>query len=345
MHTRDPEGRETPPSVPKLPSRRSARALATLSGLVFLAAFQVMADPSENTGGAASTPSQDVLPQITVEAQREALAPRVRAFVSESLYLENGEGAGRWNSPVCPSVVGLQHDQGEFVLARLSQIAQAAGVPLAGERCTPANLLVFVTAEPASFLTKWSKSRGQAMFGDGTPRAIKAFIDTPVPVRVWYNSSQTAARGAIKQDEHVTTGVFGAGSAATGQMENFGARAPYFIDPQGDSRIVRTVVQSVTSAFVVVDETRMQGVKIGQLADYIGMYAFARLRTGPHHGDAPTILGLFQGAPTQSPPGLTAWDEAFLEALYHTDPAQVLQRGLIVTRMVSHIVPGQPADR
>jgi hypothetical protein len=83
-------------------------------------------------------------------------------------------------------------------------------------------------------------------------------------------------------------------------------------------------------------------VKIGQLADYLGMYAFARLRTGAHHGDAPTILGLFQGAPTRSPPGLTAWDDAFLEALYHTDPKLVQQRGTMVTRMVSHIVPETP---
>jgi hypothetical protein len=301
-----------------------------------------MADPAENLEAATSTPSQNALPQVTVQAQREAVAARVRAFVSESLYLENDAGPARWNSPVCPAVVGLQHDQGEFVLERLSQIAQAAGVPLAGERCTPANLLVFVTAKPESFLTKWSKRRDQRMFGDGTPRAIKAFIDTPWPVRVWYNSSLGGTSGAMQADEHTIPGLFGTGSAASGQTGDFGARASYFINPQGDSHIARTSAWSVTSAFLVVDETQIQGVKIGQLADYIGMYAFARLKTGTHHGDAPTILGLFQGAPNQSPPGLTAWDEAFLEALYHTDPRLVLQRGLIITRMVSRIVPETP---
>ena len=86
----------------------------------------------------------------------------------------------------------------------------------------------------------------------------------------------------------------------------------------------------------------MAAVTRGQLADYIGMYAFSRLKTDAHHGDAPTILGLFDGLSAQPPPGLTAWDEAFLESLYHTDPKSLLQRSHIVTRMVSHIVPEMP---
>jgi hypothetical protein len=342
VHTRRPEDSGRTPSFPRLLPRRSAGVLATLSGLFLLAASQAMADPAENTGGVASTTSQNGLPQVTVQAKREAIAPRVRAFVSESLYLENDEGSARWNSPVCPAVVGLSRDQGEFVLARLSQVARAAGVPLADERCTPANLSVFVTEEPLSFLKKWSKRRHQRMFGDGTPTAIKTFIDTPRPVRVWYNSLEGAAGGTMKADEHVVPGLFSTGTADSGQTGNFGSRAPVFVSPDGDSRITRTAMWSLTSAFVVVDETQLQGVKIGQLADYIGMYAFARLKTGTHHGDAPTILRLFQGGPTQTPSGSTPWDEAFLQALYHTDPRLVLQRGLVVTRMVSHIVPETP---
>lgn len=324
----------------RLARGRSIRALAVLSGICVVAACQAMADSAEASTAVAGTPSQSALPEVTVQARREAIVPQVRKFVTESLYLESEEGPARWNSPVCPSVVGLAHDQGEFVVERLSQIARAAGVPLAGERCTLPNLVVFVTSEPQSFLTKWSKRNRQRVFGgDVRPKDIKAFIDTPMAVRVWYNSSVTAATGARQSDEHALPGLFGGGTAASGKGGDFGARAPYFVSPDADSRITRPASWSLTSAFVVVDATRLQGVKIGQLADYLGMYAFARLKTGAHHGDAPTILGLFQGAPTQSPPGLTVWDDAFLEALYHTDPRLVQQRGTMVTRMVSHIVP------
>jgi len=161
-------------------------------------------------------------------------------------------------------------------------------------------------------------------------------------VRVWYNSSLAAATGARQSDEHALPGLFGGGTAASGKGGDFGARAPYFVGPDLDSRITRSAVWSLTSAFVVVDASRLQGVKIGQLADYLGMYTFARLKTGAHHGNAPTILGLFQGAPAQSPPGLPPWDDAFLEALYQTAPRLVQQRGMMVSRMVSHIVPGTP---
>jgi hypothetical protein len=120
---------------------------------------------------------------------------------------------------------------------------------------------------------------------------------------------------------------------------NFATSAPAFVSPDADSRIAGPAAWGLTSAFNLVDSTQLQGVKIGQLTDYVGMYAFARLKTAAYHGDAPTILQLFQGTRTQSPPGLTAWDEAFFEALYHTDAKLVLQRGMMVTRVVSHIVP------
>jgi len=44
-------------------------------------------------------------------------------------------------------VAGLPRDKGEFVLARLSQVASDAGIPLAPEKCAP-NFLVVVTPDP-----------------------------------------------------------------------------------------------------------------------------------------------------------------------------------------------------
>jgi hypothetical protein len=92
----------------------------------------------------------------------------------------------------------------------------------------------------------------------------------------------------------------------------------------------------------VIDKSKMQGVSRDQLADYIAMCAFSRIKPGATLGDAPTILKLFDGPAAQAPAGLSAWDQAFLESLYHTDPKSTLQRQLIVTRMMSHIVPEGP---
>lgn len=316
--------------------RRGRRGL--LCGLLVLVAFHTAAEPVSNTADpvqpvAAQTPTS-ALPQVTVQAQRDAIEPQVHSYLYDSVYLENDEGTARWNSPVCPEVVGLSHDQGEYILSRLSQIARAAGVPLAAPDCSPANLAVFATAKPALFLKKWSKARHQRMFWDTMPHLIQSFIETPRAVRVWYNSEPGPAGGITAAGVDQVPGVFGGGNAVN---------APVFVNEGGGgSRLTRTTIWSLKSVFVVVDKTQLSHVKIGQLADYIGMNVLARLRPDAQHGDAPTILRLFQGDAAVRPEGMTPWDQAFLEAFYHTDQALVLQRGIMVRRMVSHIVP-QPS--
>jgi hypothetical protein len=51
-------------------------------------------------------------------------------------------------------VAGLNKQQGEFVLARLSEIAKTAGAPLGAETCKP-NLYVIVTPDPELLLKQW----------------------------------------------------------------------------------------------------------------------------------------------------------------------------------------------
>ena len=333
------------PNLPavSMPAPRSTQSIASRSGLLMLLVLPVVADASQAAASAAA-PSQSPtaqappsrkgtsetdlpLPEVTVQAKRNLIEPQVRQFVNGSLYLENDEAPARWISPICPAVAGLSHGEAEFMLARLSQIARAAGVPLDRERCTPANLYVVATAKPEVFL-KWAKVHWRLF--EGTPLSvINDFIATPRIVRVWYNSEEVPS-DTERRSTNSPPGM-----------------APTFIGHES-SRLTRNDIWSLKSAVVVVDRTQLKGVKIGQLTDYVSMYAFSRLKTQVHFGDVPTILGLFEGASSdgesaQKPPGLTPWDEAFLESLYHTDPKLVLQRTMMVTRMVNHIVPGVSA--
>lgn len=52
----------------------------------------------------------------------------------------------------------------------------------------------------------------------------------------------------------------------------------------------------------VVDKTRLNGVTWQQLADYVGMYAYSRLKPGTHHANAPTILNLPDASPEPPSP-------------------------------------------
>jgi hypothetical protein len=299
--------------------------------LVFALVARAASDaPPPQPPPAAGAQADANLPQVTVAAKRQALEPRVREFVGNSLFLGDGKGVPRWGTRVCPAVVGFSKDGGEFIAARLSQIARTAGVPLDGERCSPPNLYVFATVSPAEFLKKWAGMHHWKMFGEAMPHDIDAFVAAARPIKAWYN---TAAAGADR--------MIGSAATAAGGTTAENIHAPKFSIEDG-TRLVKSVIWSVRSAIVVIDKSKMQGVSRDQLADYIAMCAFSRIKPGATLGDAPTILKLFDGPAAQAPAGLSAWDQAFLESLYHTDPKSTLQRQLIVTRMMSHIVPEGP---
>jgi hypothetical protein len=102
---------------------------------------------------------------------------------------------------------------------------------------------------------------------------------------------------------------------------------------------VFSTVWAFSRVFVIVDKTRLQGVTAGQLADYVAMSGFAKLKADAHPSDASTILTLFNAAPETAPTGMTDWDQTFLKSLYSTDRISKQQRGQIARQMVREIAP------
>jgi hypothetical protein len=267
-----------------------------------------------------AAPAADTLQEVTVTAHHNELVRRVESFVNQIAAVANEDGLPRWQKPVCPLVSGLPRDDGEFILGRVTEVAQAAGVPLAGEQCNP-NLYILVSVEPQQLLQAMEKRNYGFTFGYNNaepPDVIDRFIATPRAVRVWYTSQErnlegwTLIRGPNDEPPKVP---------ATGSLLMIGS------------------MWSLERVFVVIDRARLQGVTRGQLADYVGMVALADLKPGAKLGDASTILKLFDGAPQQAPASLTAWDQAFLKSLYATDQKMKLQRSQIAHQMVHEIDP------
>ncbi len=300
------------------------------------------------------------LQEVTVTAERAKLAPKVRKFVNQITVQEGGGVAGlaRWGAPpACPLVSGLPREDGEFILERLSQIGRSAGVPLAGERCRP-NLYILVTANPGDLLRGMEKRNRAFTFGYDfrsyppieTPEpVVDEFIKTPRPVRTWYNSNGKDGWG---KPLHYCVGgvqwmVCDLNPRLPGCSNGAGAGPPPY-DPTsgflcaqeyaGGSHLTFDTVWTFWNVFVIVDQRRLQGVKLGQLADYVAMVGFAKLKPAARLGDAPTILKLFDGAPQAAPDGLTAWDQSFLKSLYATEQRSKQQRGEISRAMVRAIV-------
>ncbi len=287
--------------------------------------FSAMAEPTAK----AADPGASSLPEITVLAQRLQLAPRVLNFVNGITDLRNNEALARWNSPVCPLVTGLPREQGEFILARVSEIARSAGVPLGDEHCAP-NLFIFLTPQPKELLQVMDRQKHFVTFGGAPPLQIAEFIDTPRRVRVWYDSNWSSP--GLRPGPGLPPGVQIQGGYTQGG-------APMVSAPEGGSRLTSAVIYSLSFVYVIVDQTQLSGVSVGQLADYVGMVGLAQIKPAPQTGDTQSILKLFAGAPESAPPGMGDWDRLFLKSLYGTEQASKLQRSLITRSMVRELVP------
>jgi hypothetical protein len=276
------------------------------------------------------------LQEVTVTAHRVELEKRVSQFVNQIAATENGaEGLARWQKPaVCPLVSGLPQQDGEFILERVSQIAHAAGVPLADEHCRP-NLYILVTDQPEDLLRAMEKRNRAFTFGyDASSGSypptqtrqglVDEFIKTPRAVKVWYNSYEKDAWG--KPIPYCRFDPWG----------DYVQCPPAFA---GGTRAMLSTIWAISSAFVIVDQKQLHQVKLGQLADYIAMSGFAKLKPNARLAGAPTILTLFNGAPETAPTGMTDWDQSFLKSLYTTEQLSKQQRSQIARSMVREIVP------
>jgi hypothetical protein len=308
---------------------RSRIALCSFLLVPALLAFEAAANGQSTTASPIPVPAPAPhLDTITVEAarHREVVERQVRTFVAQIAVKPYESSLARWEAvvPICPLVAGLPREDGEFMLARLSKIAAAAGAPLAAEHCKP-NLYIVVSADPDALLKAWNK-RDVRMFGDESEQGgttIRKFLNSDSPVRVWYNAELYSADG---------TPLGNSGDCGSVMSCRTTTRATA-------TRIAFNQTRDLTSALVMVDGSRARGIKFGQLASYIAMLGLAEIRASADAADAPSILHLFSRSENERLAGLSAWDEAFLKALYRTEHTDRQQLAEIKTAMVQQIAP------
>lgn len=224
----------------------------------------------------------------------------VSAFVAEvSGRTANGRLA-RWDRKICPGVVGLKAPYGQRLLDRIAAVSAAVGLETGAPGCK-ANMVIIVTddsqalarsivdSNPVAF-ARWERGMSR---GD---KALKAFVETPTPVRWWHVTRTKTAEG-----ETYTQGT------------SVGVRSA--------SRLRATTRDDFDHVIIVVDVRRVGVIKFEALADYIAMVGLAQIDPGVDLGGAKSILGLFadrdRGADAAD--GFTEWDAAYLLGLYNTN--------------------------
>src|SRR4029077_7160567 len=146
---------------------------------------------------------------------------------------------------------GLTHDEGEYIFSRFSQIAAAAGAPLAPESCQP-NFYVIVTSVPDELIAAWSK-HNPGLFGDAGGTKIRRFLTASTPIRVWYNAALYNGDGTpCRWHDGIPY------CAACGHVR-WGA------------------VRDLSSVIVLIDASRAKGINFGQMAAYVAMVGLAEI--------------------------------------------------------------------
>jgi hypothetical protein len=275
------------------------------------------------TAQAPPVPQREVV--VTGQAPKDIRQQQLRAFVKRRAVLNNGEGLARWTTPICPVVTGMSEDQGKYVLVRLIQAAREAGAPVIDDGRCHANAYIIATPDPERLLKAWSR-RSPAIFGAGQAGEVRRFEQTPRPVRAWYNARLDA----------LTT-------SADSPFEGLEiSRKLPVIHHADDTRAHSNSPYALSSAIIVIDSGRVAGTNMGALADYVAVTALAQLTPQADGDGAPSILGLF-ASPKDPPDGLTAWDKAFLHALYHTSLEDLHQSTTIAIRMDEELSRPAPA--
>ena len=201
----------------------------------------------------------------------------------------------RFERPVCPGVVGLPPHLATGVIARMRATIAEAGVDLAAEGCG-ANLTLIVADDAGELIERLSQE-SPSLFAGLSAHDMRQLASAPGPAWSWHTTEPKRADGAPVVRN-------------TG-----GASDTYMVQGAKMSRLTSPIRMDVSLGFVVIGTAAIDGLEVGQIADFAVMRGLAPTRD-PRGGAVgyESILELFAAeAPVER---MTEFDKAYLSALY-----------------------------
>lgn len=268
--------------------------------------------PSGQTAVSASaqTPTDNQAVRLEdVEVTGRRLDSLISNFVREVAAPNHGRSFARWDRSICVGAVNLRYETAQYVVDRVSTIAEDVGLSPGRPGCTP-NLLIIATSDGQSLARQLVETRRGALRlgGSGMDRggvALQDFMDADRPVRWWQISmptdSDTGGRairlpGDCRHDCQ--------------DPQDFGP----VILAYPPSRLSTQIVDNIFRTIVIVDVDEASQLNATQLADYIAMVSLAQIDPRADTSSYATILNVFSAA--QDEASLTEWDKAYLDGLY-----------------------------
>lgn len=284
-----------------------------------------------------------------------AQEPSASDYVREIALATSGDDPlARWDEGVCVGAVGLDASQLQQLVDRVSTRARAVGLRPGRPGCRANVMVVFSNDSDAITRQIVDQRRDMLGFYGGDNRvtagrdAMEDFANTPRPIRWWHVSSTgvgsmnpTAARARLSASGRTASqmaassgGGGGVGAGDVGSAQDLqGADG---VRSNGSRTRTEESANELSYALIVVDARRVANTPMSAWMDYVAFAALAQLNPDARTTNYPTILNLF--AQSSSPPsGLTTWDLAYLDALYHVRSEDSDRQIPAIVRRVSEV--------
>lgn len=269
---------------------------------------------------------------ITASASAQEATDRTRAFVEQVALMpsSNDRPMARWQNDICVGAVGLQPSEAQALVDRISVRARSIGLDPGAPGCR-ANVMVIYAPDSDSLSRQIVDQRRDLLgyYADGSAvtagrEELDDFANSQRPVRWWYVSE--AGAGAMQNRpgaalDRQASGRSQAQAAAAGEGSS-ASNAGSGTDIQGmdavrsnGSRTRTNLRNEMSYTLVVVDARRVAGVSAQAWMDYVAMVALAQIDPNAQTTGYDTVLNLF-ASPSSPPAGLSAWDDAYLKAVY-----------------------------
>lgn len=270
---------------------------------VLLAGFALSAIACAPAYGQQDAPDADSTIVVTGEQPSWSEVTRQARDITQPSGIRHAPLPRFEGDRLCPGVLGLKQDHAMLVVDRIRWNAERFGLWMTEDdgTCTP-NFLVAFVDDGQETLQRIAEER-YWLFSDMPRHERLALLAEEGPVHVW-----------------TTTQARTSGGTPLARRED--GRQVSAMSSGGVARAALPVREDITDVLVLFNREGVRGKTLIQLADYATMRGLARTRAAEGDGRAmDTILALFDADDT-GPPELTAFDLAYLGALYD-GPANV----------------------
>lgn len=265
---------------------------------------------------ATAAASQDTPTRLEdIEVIGRPLEQMIRGFVKEVAAPNRGRNLARWDGGVCVGAANLKAEAAQYIVDRVSTVAEDLGLTPGRPGCTP-NILVVASDQPSALAAAMVAERPRAFIvgGSGMDQgrsALRAFQTADKPVRWW------AVSVPVDADSGATA------TRIPGECRNDCSSvmdmAPV-VNLTSASRLSTQIVDNLNRVIVIVDVNQAGQVSAQQLADYVAMVSLAQIDPEADTSTYSSILNVF--AYPQDAATLTDWDIAYLRGLYNAERNQ-----------------------